>query len=300
MPGLVANVAVVGASGNLGTKIINAFLNSGDFNVTAISRESSNATFPHGVKVIKTDLSSQDALTKAFEGQDAVVLSITPAQLGEQKHYIDAAVTAGVKRFIPADFGSDISDPKVVEAVPFYKPKAEIQAYLESKASDTFSWTTIANGVFFDWGLNTGFLGFDLKNKTARIFDYGDAPFSTSTLSLVGETVVKVLSAEFLEDTKNKVVYVESRTVTQNEILAGLQKLTGKDTKWKVEKIETKKVSEDSWAKIKAGEGGIEPHYELLKVNALRLEHSKKSWNGRLELSNENLESDLKAALNRQ
>lgn len=300
MPGSVANVAVVGASGNLGTKIIGAFLNSGDFNVTAISRESSNATFPHDIKVIKADLSSQEALTKAFEGQDAVVLSLAPDQIGDQKRYIDAAITAGVKRLIPADFGSDTSDPKVIEAVPFYKPKAEIQAYLESKVSDIFSWTTIANGVFFDWGLDTGFLGFDLKNKTARIFDYGDTPFSTSTLSLVGETVAKVLSAEYLEDTKNKVVYVESRTTTQNEVLAGLQKITGKDTKWKVEKVDTKKLSEDSWARIKAGEGGIEPMYDLLKIHALRSEHSKKSWNGRLELTNDNLDNDLKAALKHQ
>ena len=298
----INNVALVGASGNLGPSILEAFLQNGDFNITAISRKESKAEFPSAVKVIKTDLSTVESLTKAFEGQDAVVLIVGAEALAEQKRYIDAAVAAGVKRFIPSEFGSDLSDPEVVKLVPIFKPKVEATEYLKSKESDTFSWTSIATGPFFDWGLKVGFLGFNLKERKASIWDSGTAPFSASNLSLIGEAVVRVLSTAYVEDTKNKTVYVESHTTTQKKILAELEKQCGKDNKWTVEKVDGKKVFEDAQAKIQKGDVGPHSIYPVIQALAFadhlgKADHSKKSWNGRLELSNEDFANDIKAVL---
>jgi uncharacterized protein YbjT (DUF2867 family) len=168
----IKNVALIGASGNLGPSILNAFLANGSFNVTVISRESSTATFPSGVKVIKTDYSS-NSLVSAFEGQDAVVSIAGPGQLSDQQQYIDAAIAAGVKRFMPSEFGSDISNPKARELVPIFAPKAQVTEYLEAKESDTFSWSAVANGPFFDWvsSHNNNNLQYKIRaNQRIRVF----------------------------------------------------------------------------------------------------------------------------------
>jgi uncharacterized protein YbjT (DUF2867 family) len=146
----VKNVALIGASGNLGPSILNAFLANGSFNITVISRQESTATFPSSAKVVKIDY-SHESLVTAFKGQDAVVSIAGAGQLFDQQKYIDAAITAGVKRFIPSEFGNDLSNPKAVELVPLFKPKAQVTEYLHGKESNSFSWTAISTGPFFDW-----------------------------------------------------------------------------------------------------------------------------------------------------
>jgi putative NADH-flavin reductase len=63
-------------SGALGTPVLKALIDSGKFNITAISRPDSKATFPSGVKVVKADYKSVEELTKALQGQDAVVSAV--------------------------------------------------------------------------------------------------------------------------------------------------------------------------------------------------------------------------------
>lgn len=68
----------------------------------------------------------------------------------EQKNIIDAAVEAGVKRFIPAEFGIDTSKEKAVEIMTFLRVKPQIINYLRS-IEDKITWTGIITGPFFDW-----------------------------------------------------------------------------------------------------------------------------------------------------
>lgn len=46
-----------------------------------------------------------------YTGIDAVVSLVGAPALTEQKPYIDAAVEAGVNRFIPSEFGCDTQAP---------------------------------------------------------------------------------------------------------------------------------------------------------------------------------------------
>lgn len=146
----IKNVAIIGASGNLGPSILNALLAEGSFTVTVLSRLKSKATFPDSVRVIKTDFSDA-SLIKDFAGQDAVISTVGSEAVASQTRYIDAAIAAGVKRFIPSEFGSDGSDPKALEIAPIFAPKLKVLRYLEEKASETFSYTAVITGPFFDW-----------------------------------------------------------------------------------------------------------------------------------------------------
>ena len=66
---------------------------------------------------------------------------------------IDAAIRAGVQRFIPAEFGSNTEDPAVVERLPMFKSKLAVLDHLKmvSATNTNFSYTAICNGAFFDW-----------------------------------------------------------------------------------------------------------------------------------------------------
>jgi hypothetical protein len=63
------------ASGNLGKPILQALLDSSDFSVSVLIRKSSDAVFPPGVLVHKTDFSKLSFLS-AFEGQYAIVSAV--------------------------------------------------------------------------------------------------------------------------------------------------------------------------------------------------------------------------------
>jgi uncharacterized protein YbjT (DUF2867 family) len=137
------------ASGNLGPAILEQFIAS-PFNISVISRKESEATFPSGVNVIKADYADATTLAPAFKGQDAVISLVGGNALGEQNKFIDAAISAGVKRFIPSEFGSNTVNPAVAEAVPVFAAKIGAVKYLESKEKE-ISWSSVITGPFFDW-----------------------------------------------------------------------------------------------------------------------------------------------------
>jgi NAD(P)-dependent dehydrogenase (short-subunit alcohol dehydrogenase family) len=145
----IKNVVLIGASGNLGPHILEEFLKS-SFNVTVLSREDSKSTFPSGAKVVKTDY-SPESLAQAFKNQDAVVSIVGTGGFADQTKIIDAAVNAGVKRFIPSEFGSNTDNPEVRAIVPIFNGKKQVVDYLRTKESGTFSWTALITGPFFDW-----------------------------------------------------------------------------------------------------------------------------------------------------
>ena len=67
--------------------------------------------------------------------------------MGEQKKVIDAAIKAGVKRFLPSEFGSNTKNKKGQELVPIFKNKVQIVDYLKTKK---ISWTVVATGPIID------------------------------------------------------------------------------------------------------------------------------------------------------
>ncbi|EHL00440.1 putative Isoflavone reductase like protein IRL [Glarea lozoyensis 74030] len=55
------------------------------------------------------------SLIEAFKGHDAVVSALGAGGLDNEIRMIDAAVTAGVKHFIPSQFGSNTQSKKAWE-----------------------------------------------------------------------------------------------------------------------------------------------------------------------------------------
>lgn len=139
------------AAGSIGGPVFRALKNAG-FIITVLSRAASTATFDDDVKVVKRDYTDPN-LSDAFEGQDAVVSFVTGAAILDQIKFIDLAAKAGVKRFIPSEFGSNTLNELAQDLVFFYKQKFSVIEHARAVADKTpgFTWTGIATGPIFDW-----------------------------------------------------------------------------------------------------------------------------------------------------
>jgi hypothetical protein len=143
--------------------------------------------------------------------------------LAAQPIIFDAAAAAGVKRFLPSEFGSDISNDKVVK-LPVFAHKVAMRKHIEEKvnAGAKITYTYVINSGFLDWGLQMNFL-LNWKGGKPEIYDGGDNLFSATTLASVGQGVVGVLS--HFEETKNRSVYIQDVQISQNKLLALAKKV---------------------------------------------------------------------------
>ncbi|MCJ1246872.1 hypothetical protein MMC30_004081 [Trapelia coarctata] len=253
----IKNVLIIGAGGNLGPSILSALDADSHFTVSVLSRQSSKSTFPAHIKVhTVADDYPENELLGAFKGIDAIVA--TTAMNAPQKSFIAAAAKAGVKRYLPAEFGGYSRDPRTLEFLPMFQWKNDIVDYLKTQEGTGLSWTGVCTGPFLDWGITNGFLGFNVAARKAVIYGGGDSHFTATTLSGISAAVVGVLRKP--EETANKYVFVSSRRTTGNEILAALEKVSGE--KWEVEHRgieETTKIGRE-----KVGKGDFSGMMELI------------------------------------
>ena len=99
--------------GNIGKIVLDALVSSEQFNITAIQRKESEATFHPSIKSIKSDFSGE-SLEEIFKGQDAVISTVGATGFAEQQKFVDAALRAGVKRFIPSELSTSSEDDTVI------------------------------------------------------------------------------------------------------------------------------------------------------------------------------------------
>ena len=104
------NVLLVGASGDVGRSLLPDLVADVNFQVSALSRVDSSAKFPSGINLIKIDYSDQSALVEALTGQDIVISAIGGEGVLKNfdKTLIEVALAAGVKWFIPSEFGFNL------------------------------------------------------------------------------------------------------------------------------------------------------------------------------------------------
>lgn len=224
----IKNVALIGGTGTLGAPVLKA-LRASSFNTSVLNRESSKSKYSDVNTITIPDDLNVSRLTNLFKENsiDALVITIAGSHVEDQKKLIEAAFNAGVQRVFPAEFGScDSADEKTNEVLPLMAGKKTVRDYLISlEGKGTLTWTSLITAHFFDWGLGCSLLKFDVKSRKAYILDGGDIKFSGSNLDFIAEAVIRIL--ERPNETANKLLYVHSHYVTQNEILKVLEEVTG-------------------------------------------------------------------------
>lgn len=94
-------IVIAGATGNIGGKIVKYLLKK-DVALLALVRKETKKSYKdtlstQGAAVVALDLLNPTEVTKACRDADGVIVHT-------QKVLVDAAVAAGVPRFIPSDF----------------------------------------------------------------------------------------------------------------------------------------------------------------------------------------------------
>ncbi|NML63827.1 alpha/beta fold hydrolase [Hymenobacter sp. RP-2-7] len=144
-------IVVAGGTGKLGRLIIDALLARGAAVRALVRPETDPAKVAvltqRGVELARVDLADAAALTQACAGAGCVVSALAGLRdviVDAQSALLDAAVAAGVPRFIPSDFYSDYTQQPAGQNRNF-DLRREFQARLDQAP---LAATSILNGAF--------------------------------------------------------------------------------------------------------------------------------------------------------
>ncbi|KAL4731315.1 hypothetical protein ACLX1H_000280 [Fusarium chlamydosporum] len=293
------NILIVGATGSIGSIMLDALVKEPSFNVAALQRSSSKGKLPSSVRVITVDDSyPSDALVSAFSGQDAIVNCMTSMAVSDQLRFVDAAVDAKVRRYVASEYGLNNNNPEARALNSVFREKGEIQDYLRSKESTGLEWMAIACGMWLKWSAQHDFLGMHIKEKKFVLWDDGNGWFSSTTEDNTALAMVNALSKKW-EETKNRIVWLSDFAITQNILLEAIERLSGQ--KFTVEKVDTDKIIKEKQAAVAAGD----PYavYSLIETGFVtgrfggHLEKEGDIMNEVLGLPKKNVDEVVKSAL---
>jgi uncharacterized protein len=160
-------VAVIGATGNAGSRITAELLRRGH-HVRAIVRSEYNITAENGLEVAKSDLSDAAQLAEVLEGADAVVSAYRPPVddndqiVGTTKRISQAVKKNKQRLLVVGGAGGLFVAPGVTAiasghlpdfALPISKAHERVRQDLEGSGAD---WTYFAPAGLFEPGERTG------------------------------------------------------------------------------------------------------------------------------------------------
>jgi nucleoside-diphosphate-sugar epimerase len=219
-------ILVAGGTGDLGGRIIKALLKRGA-DVRAIVRSSTDDAKvqkleKQGVKVIRVNMSDISELTQACMGASCLISALQGLHdviVEMQSVLLDAAVAAGVPRFIPSDFSSDFTKLSVGDNRNF-DLRREFHERL-NKAS--IAATSIFNGAFTD--LLTGQMPLILF-KLKRVLYWGDAD-QRMDFTTMDDTAAFTASAA-LDPSTPRFLRIAGDQLSARELTAVVSEVTGK------------------------------------------------------------------------
>ncbi|KAJ6516754.1 hypothetical protein C8R47DRAFT_403713 [Mycena vitilis] len=201
--------AVIGY-GTLGAPIVKA-LAAQNVSVVVLSRQGLDAkkleALPAGVTVAHVDTADAAAVATVLKEHkvDVLISTITTAAIPAQTVFVDAAKTAGVKLFVPSEFG-------MVTEGPSENPKQKIIDYAKSVG--------VSYARFFN-GMVTEFLpflvGFKEHGKVV-IVGKGDAPLSFTSIMDISGFVAHVLTTIPSSDLADRTFRLQGDRATLNEL----------------------------------------------------------------------------------
>lgn len=210
------NLFIIGGTGWVGTQITKALLEKKVFNVKVLIRPDSlekkkdllDSFKAAGATLVEGNTSSTASLTEAFKGSDTVISVLGGDGLysGEQANILEAAKAAGVRRFIPSEFGFELEDENdFVLGGKIKLRHALINSGLE--------YTLIFTSGFYEFLLSPA-TGFDVKSGKINIGGDGNHPFSTTHTSDIAKYVPEIL----LDPTsKNRRIHIFGAITTFNQ-----------------------------------------------------------------------------------
>ena len=155
-------IAIIGATGNVGTRLVNEALNR-HHAVSGIARDPSKLTRRTGLSATMGDVTKPDALLLLLKGHDAIISSLRFQGI-DAEQLIELVRRSGVRRYLVVGGAAslEIAPGQILldspHFPPAYKPEASAaKAFLDALRNVMdLDWTFVSPSAFFGPGERTG------------------------------------------------------------------------------------------------------------------------------------------------
>ena len=218
-------ILLAGASGDLGARICRALLARGAA-VRALVRNNAAPSErgeleAMGAIVVPVDVNNVEAVAKACSGVACVVSALNGLRdviIDRQGVLLDAAVNAGVPRFMPSDYSADFTKTRPGDNRNFDLRRE----FMQRADRAPIQVTSIFNGAFMDM------LGAEMPTiqpRIRRVLYWRDAD---QILDFTAKKdVAAYVAAAVLDDTTPRFLKIAGASVTTRDIAATMSALTG-------------------------------------------------------------------------
>ncbi len=222
-------IVVAGGTGALGSRIVKELVSRGA-EVVALVRPGVTVEKLHllqsaGAAVVSVDLNDTAALVEPLRGAACVVSALSGLRevvIDVQKSLLDAAVQAGVPRFIPSDFSIDFTKlpPGSNRNLDL---RRDFARYLDAAPVRA---TSIFNGPFMD--LLTGEAPLVLP-KLGRILYWGDRDQAVDYTTMDNTAAYTAMVA--MDSSTPRALTIAGDTVSARQLAALMTRISGKPYK---------------------------------------------------------------------
>ncbi|THZ71761.1 isoflavone reductase family protein [Aureobasidium pullulans] len=230
-------ILLVGPTGETGRHILNALIDDDSFELKCFIR-SSSASKPsaqqireRGIATVTAELDDPiEELITLLQDIDTVISCMSPASMKLQIPLIDAAVKAGVKRFLPCNFGT----PSARGILALRDVKEEIHDHVFRRK---LGFTIIDVGFWYQASIPrvpSGRFDSAIFMPLNDVYSGGSTPNMLIYARDVGKMVARIIKDE---RTLNKRVIAYGDVMSQNEIHDCIEDKTG-------EKLELVEISD--------------------------------------------------------
>ncbi|KZV74125.1 NAD-P-binding protein [Peniophora sp. CONT] len=220
------NYAIVGA-GNVGGFILDELLKAKAAGTVdkvviltrpdSVSKVQSYASKGATIAPI-ADYNDVAAVSEALKGADVIISTLGQMAQQLQVPIAEAAKTAGVRLFVPSEFGGSTDGAK--------QGHLAMKRALTDKLAEIMPVTKFFNGNLADW-MWLPMVHLDVKSGKVAVGGDGNTKMSFTSRPDIARYVVHVLTTLAPEETVNKTFRIESQRLSFNEIFAAYDEKHG-------------------------------------------------------------------------
>jgi putative NADH-flavin reductase len=177
------NIALIGASGNIGSKITQELLSRG-YNVTAIARNPEKVEASERVTPVAGDILQPQQLAETLKGHDAVICAASFIP-NESEKLLEAIRLSGVNRYLMVGGAASLLNEDGIKVWETLEGLPDgVMNYIQEgmraldllKEADDFDWTFLSPAVVIGSGERTGKFRLGKDNVVAD--DNGESKIS--------------------------------------------------------------------------------------------------------------------------
>ncbi|KAI0121378.1 hypothetical protein BJ170DRAFT_588033 [Xylariales sp. AK1849] len=246
------NILLIGATGSIGSVVREALEKEPSFTLTLLRRASSKATLPSHLKAVTiADSYPTEALVSAFKGQDVIINCMTTLFVADQFRMVDAAISAGVKRYVPSEYGLNNLRPEAQALNAVFHDKGKVQEYLRAKAIEgSIEWTSISCGMWIRWSMAHDFLGIHVRENKFVFWDDGEGLFSCTTEENTAAGLIQALKTP--EESKNRNIYLSDFATSQKQLLEAIERI--QSVKYATESVDSHALVKEKQDAVRVGD----------------------------------------------